>query len=130
MNCAEARRRLPEPESAPPQALADGVNDAPGDALQAHLQGCAPCRVELDGLREVDRRVARLGAYTLLEMPTLLVQLDRQLDQTLGGSAMTPRRRGDAGLSDPTPLGLLRRLLPLWGVLLVLASLLLILRLR
>jgi hypothetical protein len=49
MTCAETRRQLPAPE--------------PGQAAQSdqHIADCAPCRSELDSLREVDRRVQRLG---------------------------------------------------------------------
>ena len=61
MNCAETRRQLLAPEEPP-------------EALHSHLESCAPCRTEQEGLREVDRRVQRLGAYVLLAMPTLLVQ--------------------------------------------------------
>jgi hypothetical protein len=49
MTCAETRRQLPEPE---PGLLADCTQ---------HLEDCGPCRSELDSLRQVDRRLHRLG---------------------------------------------------------------------
>lgn len=50
MTCAETRRQLPEPDP----ALAPQV--------EAHLDGCGPCRVESDALKEIDRRLLRLAA--------------------------------------------------------------------
>lgn len=49
MTCAEARRQLSEPDSARAAEIA------------AHLEGCAPCRGESESLKEVDRRLVRLG---------------------------------------------------------------------
>lgn len=49
MTCTEVRRQLPAPEA---------LHQAQVDA---HLQGCAPCRSEAESLREVDRRLVRLG---------------------------------------------------------------------
>jgi anti-sigma factor RsiW len=78
MTCAEARRRLPGPEEAAPEAVA------------AHLEGCDPCRAEVEALREVDRRLERLGAYRLLSTAEQVVALDRQLGPLLGAQ---PARR-------------------------------------
>ena len=90
MNCAETRRQLPAPDVLP-EGLEE--HDATALALQAHMDGCVPCRAELEGLREVDRRVQRLGAYVLLAMPTLLVQLARQVSQAVGGAGERARPR-------------------------------------
>lgn len=49
MTCAEARRQL----SAPDATLAADI--------VAHLEDCAPCRGESESLKEVDRRLVRLG---------------------------------------------------------------------
>ena len=49
MICAEARRQLSAPD--PTQAA----------AIEAHLESCAPCRGESESLKEVDRRIGRLG---------------------------------------------------------------------
>lgn len=49
MTCAEARRQL----SAPDAPLAADI--------VAHLEDCAPCRGESESLKEVDRRLVRLG---------------------------------------------------------------------
>ncbi len=78
MTCAEARRQLPGPE------------DPAAAAVAAHLEGCDPCRAEVDALREVDRRLGRLGEYRLLSTAEQVLALDRQLGPLLGAP---PRRR-------------------------------------
>lgn len=72
MTCAEARRQLPGPEGPAPAAVLD------------HLEGCDPCRAEVEALREVDRRLGRLGAYRLLGTAEQLVALDKQLGPLVG----------------------------------------------
>src|SRR5262245_23847520 len=68
MTCAEARRSLPGPDGAGPQA-----------DVQAHWTACEPCRAEAEAIREVDRRLQRLGALRRLKVPELSVQLDERL---------------------------------------------------
>lgn len=78
MTCAEARRQLPGPDARPP------------DGVAAHLEECAPCRAEAEGLAEVDRRLQRLGAYRGLSVAELTLRLDEQLGQPQRGE----RQRG------------------------------------
>ena len=81
MTCAEARRRLP------------GRDAAELAVVREHLAGCDPCRAESDALREVDRRLGRLGAYRLLSTAEEVLQLDQKLGQVLGPAARRPTRR-------------------------------------
>lgn len=67
MTCAEARRRLPEPEA----------RAHPG--VDSHLGECEPCRAEAEALCEVDRRLQRLGAHRTLGTGELLIRLDQHL---------------------------------------------------
>lgn len=87
MNCTEARRQLPGPDGEP-SAL-----------VMTHLQECAPCRMEAESLLEIDRRLERMGAYQLLALPALMVQLDREAEALAapeGGpeDKVAGRRRG------------------------------------
>jgi anti-sigma factor RsiW len=72
MTCAETRRLLPAPE---PQHQA---------AVSEHLHGCTPCRAESEALREVDRRLVRLGEIRASHGATALRRLDQRLTEQLG----------------------------------------------
>jgi len=74
MTCTEVRRRLPAPE-APHVAQ-----------VEAHLQTCAPCRSEAESLREVDRRLVRLGQARAHIAQTQRPLLDEALASQLGPS--------------------------------------------
>lgn len=85
MTCAEARRQLPAPEAAHAAAVA------------AHLGDCIPCRAESDALKEVDRRLHRLGQVRVLKaqpaLPGLTQSAQAQLGLPLAAPAARPRRR-------------------------------------
>lgn len=81
MTCAEARRQLPGPDS--PTSL----------AVEEHLRGCNPCRSEAEALREVDRRLQRLGALRLLSTTEQILHLDRQLAPLRGETVVRVRPR-------------------------------------
>ncbi|MFO0573155.1 MAG: hypothetical protein U1A78_04085 [Polyangia bacterium] len=72
MTCAETRRLLPAPE---PQLVA---------AVTEHLADCAPCRAESDALREVDRRLVRLGQIRTQNSAVALRRLEQRLGEQLG----------------------------------------------
>ncbi len=72
MTCAETRRQLPAPESGAAAAVAE------------HLHECVPCRAESDALKEVDRRLQRLGQGRLDGLTAAAPALDRQLQEQLG----------------------------------------------
>lgn len=72
MTCAETRRQLPAPEAAAVALVA------------AHLEECGPCRAESDALKEVDRRLQRLGQQRLESCEQAGAQLDRQIQERLG----------------------------------------------
>lgn len=72
MTCAETRRLLPAPE---PQYQA---------AVSEHLGGCTPCRTESEALREVDRRLVRIGEIRAQHAETALRRLDQRLTEQLG----------------------------------------------
>lgn len=85
MTCAEARRQLPAPEAEHAAAVA------------AHLGDCIPCRAESDALKEVDRRLHRLGQARVLKAQPALSGLTQsaqvQLGVPLAAPAAPPRRR-------------------------------------
>lgn len=93
--------------------------------MAAHLSGCGPCRAECDALKEVDRRVQRLGQTRRDGAAAALRELDQRLAVRLGPARKVPvqmqRRR-------PLRRGRLLVLLSLGAVLL--AGLGLLLRLR
>ena len=98
MTCAEARRQLPAPE------------DVHAAAVAAHLLDCVPCRAENDALKEVDRRLQRLGqARVQSAQPALL--------------ALTQRAQAQLGIPKPTPVARPRWLFMLMGLLAVFALL-------
>jgi anti-sigma factor RsiW len=72
MTCAETRRLLPAPD---PQL---------GAAVTEHLADCAPCRAESDALKEVDRRLVRLGQIRTQGTAGALRRLDQRLSEQLG----------------------------------------------
>ena len=80
MTCAETRRQLPAPE---PQQLA---------AVTEHLADCAPCRTESDALKEVDRRLVRLGQIRTQNAAAAVRRFEQRLTEQLGlpGPARRP----------------------------------------
>jgi hypothetical protein len=72
MTCAEARRQLPAPEAGDAAAVA------------AHLTDCVPCRVESDALKEVDRRIQRLGHARVRNAQAALLTLTQRAEEQLG----------------------------------------------
>lgn len=85
MTCAEARRQLPAPEAEQAAAVA------------AHLVDCVPCRAESDALKEVDRRLHRLGQARVRKAQPALLALTQSAQAQLGrpaaATAARPRRR-------------------------------------
>ena len=81
MTCAEARRQLPAPEAVHAAAVA------------VHLSDCGPCRVESDALKEVDRRLQRLGQARVLRAQPVLPALTQRALAQLGLPLATPARR-------------------------------------
>ncbi|MDW8283297.1 MAG: hypothetical protein RMK29_16415 [Myxococcales bacterium] len=61
--------------------------------MEEHLQGCNPCRAEAEALREVDRRLQRLGALRLLSTTEQILRLDRQLAPLMGEPIVRVRSR-------------------------------------
>jgi anti-sigma factor RsiW len=98
MTCTEARRLLPAPEG------------PKGSPIEAHLATCAPCRSEAESLREVDRRLVRLGQARAQIAVSQRGLLDEALAQQLGPAGSFPLRRL---LQSPV----------LWALLLMAASL-------
>lgn len=78
MTCAEARRQLPAPETEQAAALA------------AHLGDCVPCRAESDALKEVDRRLHRLGQARVLKAQPALSALAQSAQAQLGLPVAAP----------------------------------------
>ena len=72
MTCAEARRQLPAPEAVHAAAVA------------MHLSDCGPCRVESDALKEVDRRLQRLGQARVVRAQPALAALTQRAQVQLG----------------------------------------------
>jgi len=99
MTCTEVRRRLPAPEA---QDTAQ---------VDAHLQSCSPCRSEAESLREVDRRLVRLGQARAQIAYSQRSLLDEALAQQIGLPATGSRLR----LLWQSPV--------LWGLMLLAASL-------
>jgi predicted anti-sigma-YlaC factor YlaD len=81
MTCAEARRQLPAPEAVHAAAVA------------AHLADCNPCRAEHDALKEVDRRLQRLGQARVLKAQPALGLLTERAQAQLGLPLPVPRAR-------------------------------------
>jgi hypothetical protein len=81
MTCAEARRQLPAPEAVQAAAVA------------AHLVDCVPCRVESDALKEVDRRLHRLGQARVQKAQPALLALTQSAQAQLGLPLATPAAR-------------------------------------
>lgn len=52
--------------------------------MAAHLVDCVPCRVESDALKEVDRRLHRLGQVRVLKAQPALLNLTQGAQAQLG----------------------------------------------
>lgn len=81
MTCTEVRRQLPAPSA------------QLGAQVEAHLDGCAPCRGEAESLREVERRLVRLGQARAHIAHAQRQQLDDALARQIGFAAPTLRLR-------------------------------------
>lgn len=81
MTCTEVRRLLPAPS---PQY---------GAQVEAHLDSCAPCRGEAESLREVDRRLVRLGQARAHIAHAQRQELDDALARQIGFASPTARLR-------------------------------------
>ncbi len=81
MTCTEVRRRLPAPEA---QHLAQ---------VEAHLERCSPCRGEAESLREVDRRLLRLGQARAQIAQSQRHLLDHALARQIGLGSSLPQLR-------------------------------------
>ena len=81
MTCTEVRRRLPAPEA---QYTAQ---------VEAHLERCSPCRGEAESLREVDRRLLRLGQARARIAQSQRHLLDDALARQIGFGSALPRLR-------------------------------------
>lgn len=94
--------------------------------MAAHLSGCGPCRAECDALKEVDRRVQRLGQTRRDGAAAALRELDQRLAVRLGPARKVPAQR-----QRPLPQRRGRRVLLLLSLgVVLLAGLGLLLRLR
>ncbi len=98
MTCAETRRQLPAPEAVHAAEVA------------VHLSDCGPCRIENDALKEVDRRLQRLGQARVLRAQPAL-------------TALTQRAQAQLGLPLPAPATRPRWLLGVLGLVVVVALL-------
>lgn len=108
MTCAETRRLLPAPE---PQLQA---------AVTEHLADCAPCRAESDALREVDRRLVRLGQIRTQGTASVMRRLDQRLSEQLG--LLGPTRHSVPASRLVVAAGLLLGMLVLVAVAAVVAA--------
>lgn len=81
MTCTEVRRQLPAPSA------------QYGAQVEAHLDGCAPCRGEAESLREVERRLVRLGQARAHVAHAQREQLDEALARQIGYASPTLRLR-------------------------------------
>ncbi len=81
MTCTEVRRLLPAP------------NAQLGAQVEAHLDSCAPCRGEAESLREVDRRLVRLGQARAHVAHAQRQQLDEALARQIGFASPVMRLR-------------------------------------
>jgi len=52
--------------------------------VESHLSGCAPCRVEFDSLKEVDRRLVRLAEFRRTQALVAWRKQPDRLDRLFG----------------------------------------------